>query len=143
MGQTPHYLNGSCRALWAVNSYLDYISFFRTQSDDSDIDKFETTEKYEHEEDVDHLKNALIQETEESADGSTPKIIDVELSRHQDSQPLVVTYLKVLFVCLNGRHPQRNVGVPYFRDLASRPGVGICNTPKLPGLTDGIRACLG
>ena len=34
-----------------------------------------------------------------------------------------------MIVCLSGHlHEGRKVGVPYFRDLASRPGVGIGNT---------------
>ena len=39
-----------------------------------------------------------------------------------------VLFCFVLF-CLSGRLPRRKVGILYFRDLASRPGVGICNTP--------------
>jgi hypothetical protein len=52
--------------------------------------------KHEHKENVDHMEVALIQETEESSDGSSPTIYDVELSHHQYSEPQVVTYLKVL-----------------------------------------------
>ena len=41
------------------------------------------------------MKIALIQETEESSDGSSPTIFDIELSHHQNSKPLVFTYMKV------------------------------------------------
>ena len=46
------------------------------------------------------MKAALIQETEESSDGAGQKIFDVELTKHQDSESLVVTHLKVKLVFL-------------------------------------------
>ena len=33
-----------------------------------------------------------------------------------------------LFVLVDAFHKGRKVGIPFFRDLASHPGVGICNT---------------
>ena len=58
--------------------------------------KFEISVKHNHSSDnLDHMKIALIQETEESSDGSSPKIFDVELSQHQNSKPLVLTFMKV------------------------------------------------
>ena len=32
------------------------------------------------------------------------------------------------FVCLDAFHEGKKTSVPFFRDLSSRPGVGICNT---------------
>ena len=50
---------------------------------------------YEHEEDVNHLKVALIQERTESSDAIGPNIFDIELLHHHNSSPLTVAYLKV------------------------------------------------
>ena len=44
------------------------------------------------------------------------------------------------FVLVDAFHKERKVGVPFFRDLASHPRVGICNTPYQVLSTEAERA---
>ena len=60
------------------------------------MNKFDIFVQHNHSSEIqDHMKIALIQETEESRDGSSPKIFDIELSHNQNSKPLLLTHLKV------------------------------------------------
>ena len=44
---------------------------------------------------IDNLKLSLIQETEQSSDGLSPRIYDLELCHNTNSKPLTLCYLKV------------------------------------------------
>ena len=70
----------------------------RIYIDDPNAKYFDIKDKHEPGNVVDNLKIGLIQETEESSNGSPPKIYDLELTRHQNSHSETVCYLKVLTI---------------------------------------------
>ena len=70
------------------------ISISRIVINDPNMLKFDVSSKYDHVEPVNQLKVSLIQQAEESADGSSPKIFDVELNHHQ-SGALLINCMKV------------------------------------------------
>ena len=72
------------------------LFYNRVYIDDPNAKSFDIKDKHMPGNVVDNLKIALIQETEESSNGSPPKIYDLELSQHMNSHSETVCYLKVL-----------------------------------------------
>ena len=72
------------------------LFYVRLYIDDPNAKYFDIKDKHMPGNVVDNLKIALIQETEESSNGSPPKIYDLELCQHQNSHSETVCYLKVL-----------------------------------------------
>ena len=72
------------------------LFYDRVYIDDPNAKSFDIKDKHMPGNVVDNLKIALIQETEESSNGSPPKIYDLELRQHHNSHSETVCYLKVL-----------------------------------------------
>ena len=56
--------------------------------------KFDILSEHSHEDNINHLNVTLLQEKNETLDDACPNIYNTELSYHQNSEPLLLNYLK-------------------------------------------------
>ena len=73
----------------------ELINFsFRIVINNSNLVKFDILSEHSHEDIINHLNVTLLQEKNETLDDACPNIYNTELSYHQNSEPLLLNYLK-------------------------------------------------